>query len=568
MPHGPKARGKLGSADIVDASGRPHQYDRLREDVLDSPQSKTLYAPGTSAHGIWETLPLPSLRNGKGRKAKPHTRSTEMNGVRESDGPIRSKTDPNKDALRRATAEGPEESGPAKDNPRKAHQERTQSRTDLDAALTRIRERAKSHPREKFTALLHHVYDIHRLREAYYELNRKASGGVDEVTWEQYGKQLEANLSDLRERLRNSAYRVPPVLRAYIPKPDGKLRPISIPTLEDRIVQHAMDQVVGSIYEADFMGFSYGSRRGKSQHDALDALATGIYKKKVNYLLDADIQGFFDTLKHDALMEMLEERIGDKRVLKLIHYWMSADVLNDGAIETTTQGVPQGGSISPLLANIYLHKVLDGWTHQWRQTHGRGDVIITRYVDDFVVGFQYESTARAYQSALKERLNAYGLRLHPDKTRLIEFGRYANERRSKRKEGQAETFEFLGFVHICSTTRNGRFALKRHTSRKKFRNKLKQIKGKLRQRGAWAKGKIGRWLRSVVVGHNRYYAVPHNFKALVAFRNEITKLWLKTMRRLSQRTRMTWKRMRALAKKWLPQPKIYHPHPEKRFSTS
>lgn len=491
-----------------------------------------------------------------------------MNGDKKSDGPIVPGKDPNKDELRRSPAEGLEERRPAEENSRAAHWGRTQSRAALDAALSRIREKAQSSPRETFTALMHHVYNVDRLRQAYNELNRQASAGIDGVTWQQYGQQLEVNLDDLSTRLRNNAYRVPPVQRAYIPKPDGKRRPIGIPTLEDKIVQHAVSEVVGTIYETEFVGFSYGNRPGRSQHDALDALAAGIYGKKVNVLLDADLQGFFDTINHDAMMGFLEERIGDERVLKLIRYWMASGVLEDGVIEKTTQGVPQGGSISPLLANIYLHKVLDQWTHTWRTQPGRGDIIIVRYVDDFVVGFQYERTARAYHKALSARLAQYGLRLHPDKTRIIEFGRYANERRAQRGQGLAETFEFLGFLHICSTTRTGRFALKRHTSRKKFRNKLKQIKGELRRRVYRSKRKVGRWLRSVVQGHYNYYAVPHNFEALAAFRDEVTKSWLQALRRLSQRTRMTWKRMRKLADKWLPRPRILHPHPERRFSTS
>jgi group II intron reverse transcriptase/maturase len=472
---------------------------------------------------------------------------------------------------------GPERSGPAervegrrpaKENPSTADRDRTQSRANLEQELARVREVARTRPDEKFTALWHHVYNPERLHEVYLQLGRDAAAGVDGVTWRQYGENLGANLEDLSDRLRRGAYRPAPVRRVYIPKSDGRQRPIGIPTLEDKIVQRATVQVLEAVYETAFLPFSYGFRPGRNQHSALDALAVGITRMKVNYVLDADIRGFFDTIDHEWMIRFIEHRIADQRVVTQIRKWMRAGVLEDGVIVDVEQGTPQGGSISPLLANIYLHYVFDLWVQQWRNRHARGDVIVVRYADDFIVGFQHESDARRLLEELRARLHEFKLELHPDKTRLIEFGRYTAERRARRGEGKPETFDFLGFTHICGTDRKGRFSLRRQTSRKKLRAKLADLKQEIRRRAFRAHRKMGPWLRSVMKGHFNYYGVPLNFDALRRFRDEVVKLWMRALRRLSQRHRKSWKRMKPLIARWIPRPRIVHPFPDERLVVS
>lgn len=445
---------------------------------------------------------------------------------------------------------------------------RTQSRTAPDDALARVREVARTRPDEKFTALWHHVYDVERLHEAYLRLSRKAAAGVDGVTWRQYGENLRDNLEALSDRLRRGAYRPEPVVRVYIPKSDGRQRPIGIPTLEDKIVQRATVEVLEAIYETAFLEFSCGFRPGRSQHDALDALAISIARLKVNLMLDADIRGFFDTIDHECMIRFLEHRIADQRVIAHIRKWMRAGVVEDGQLVDVEQGTPQGGSISPLLANIYLHYVLDLWLQQWKNRHAHGDMFAVRYADDFVVGFQYESDARRFHTELAGRLQSFGLELHPDKTRLIEFGRYAAERRARRGEGKPETFDFLGFTHICGVDRKGRFSLRRYTSRKKLTAKLAELKKEIRKRAFRNHRKVGPWLRAVVKGHYNYYGVPLNSDALARFRDEVVKMWLRSLRRLSQRHRTTWLRMKRLAQRWLPTPHITHPFPDERLAVN
>jgi group II intron reverse transcriptase/maturase len=291
-----------------------------------------------------------------------------------------------------------------------------------------------------------------RLREAYLALKRKAAAGVDGVTWEAYGQDLEAHLAGLDERVHCGTYRAKPSRRVYIPKSDGRQRPLGIAALEDKIVQRAVVEVLSAIYEADFLGFSYGFRPGRSQHDALDALATAITRKKVNWVLDADIRGFFDAIAHEWMVKFVKHRIADKRIVRLIQKWLAAGVLENEKWSATPEGTPQGATVSPLLANVYLHYALDQWVQHWREHVAAGETIIVRFADDFVVGFQHESGAVRFRADLQKRLEQFGLELHPEKTRLIRFGRFADRDRRRLGEGAPETFEFLGFTHICSVT--------------------------------------------------------------------------------------------------------------------
>ncbi|MDF1556444.1 MAG: group II intron reverse transcriptase/maturase [Deferrisomatales bacterium] len=418
----------------------------------------------------------------------------------------------------------------------------------------------------RFTALLHHVYDPEMLREAYFRLEREAAPGVDRVTWRQYGEALEDNLHDLSERLKRGAYRAKPVRRVFIPKADGRQRPLGVTALEDKLVQRATVEVLNAIYETDFLGFSYGFRPGRSQHDALDALYTGLLTKKVNWVLDLDIRGFFDAIDHGWLVKFVEHRIADRRVVRLIQKWLNAGVLEDGKRTRSEQGTPQGGSASPLLANLYLHYVFDLWVQRWRRTQARGDVIVVRYADDAVVGFQYESDAKRFRAELAERLSEFALDLHPDKTRLIEFGPFAASNRKRRGQGKPETFDFLGFTHICGKKRsNGRFTVLRQTIRKRLQAKLKQVKTGLRRRLHDPVPEVGRWLRSVVGGHVRYYGVPMNGPALHLFRFQVGRLWYRSLRRRSQKARLTWERMRRLIDRWLPPARVCHPYPLRRL---
>jgi group II intron reverse transcriptase/maturase len=403
------------------------------------------------------------------------------------------------------------------------------------------------------------------LREAYRAIRPNAAAGVDGVTWRDYGQDLEANLLDLHARVHGGAYRAMPTRRVFIPKADGRLRPLGVAALEDKVLQRAVVEVLNAVYEADFLGFSYGFRPGRSQHDALDALSVGIVRKKVNFVLDADISNFFGELDQSWLERFLEHRIADKRVLRLIQKWLRAGVIEDGEWSKTEEGTAQGASVSPLLSNVYLHYVFDLWADQWRRRHARGDVILTRFADDYVAGFEHREDAERFLADLRERFAEFGLELHPEKTRLIEFGRYAAGNRARRGERKPETFVFLGFTHVCAKTRNWRFKLKRVTSKKKMRAKLISVKTEMRRRWHLSIPEQGRWLASVLTGHYRYYAVPDNIRALQAFREAVIRLWLKALRRRSQRSRMTWERMARIADRWLPQPRIQHPWPTTRF---
>jgi RNA-directed DNA polymerase len=437
--------------------------------------------------------------------------------------------------------------------------------TDASSALGRVREVARRDKDARFTALLHHV-SVGRLRRAYWAIRPQAAPGVDGVTWAEYGQDLEGNLQDLHGRVQSGRYRAKPSRRAFIPKADGRLRPLGIAALEDKIVQRAVVEVLNAVYEVDFRGFSYGFRPGRGQHDALDALAVGIMRKRVNWVFDADIRDFFSRLDRSWLRRFLGHRIADQRVLRLIDKWLAAGVIEDEQWSPTLEGSPQGASISPLLANLYLHHVFDLWADWWRRRRAHGDVIVVRFADDVIVGFEHEQDARRFWAELRERLARFGLELHPDKTRLIEFGRRAARDRAARGAGKPETFNFLGFTHICAKTRNGRFWLRRITISKRMRAKLREVNDQLRRRRHQPIPVQGQWLRSVVQGHLAYYAVPGNTDAVKAFRHQVTRHWFKALRRRSQRTRISWERMSRIATRWLPPVRVMHPFPEVRFA--
>jgi len=432
------------------------------------------------------------------------------------------------------------------------------------SALDRVRQRAQNEKEARFTALLHHV-DVDRLRAAYQALRPKAAPGVDGVTWATYGQNLEGNLRDLHERVHRGSYRAKPARRAYIPKRDGRSRPLGIAALEDKILQRAVVEVLNGIYETDFLGFSYGFRPGRRPHDALDALATGIDRKKVNWVLDADIRDYFGSLDQSWLLKFLEHRIADKRVLRLIQKWLGAGVIENGEWSATQEGTAQGASVSPLLANVYLHYVFDLWARQWRSRHAHGDMLIVRFADDYIVGFERQRDALRFLADLRERLARFSLELAPEKTRLIEFGRFAARNRAARGLGRPETFGFLGFTHICAKDRNGRFALTRITIPKRMQAKLREIKEELKRRRHLPIPEQGQWLGSVVRGHLAYYAVPGNESAIWAFRGQVSRHWYRALRRRSQRTRLNWERMDRLVTRWIPPARVVHPYPNARF---
>jgi len=487
-----------------------------------------------------------------------------MHDREKSDFSIVAVKSPNKAA--QAAAEATERREEAEGNAFKPSTLRTPSRASVTAGLERVRQRARLKKKERFTALLHHV-NVDLLRFAYASLKRDAAAGVDGVTWEEYGIELDRKLSDLHARVHRGSYRTQPVQRRYIPKPDGRKRPLGIAALEDKIVQRALCEVLNAIYEEDFLGFSYGFRPGRSQHDALDALAVGIESTKVNFVLDADIRAFFDTVSHDWLLRFVEHRIGDRRVIRLIRKWLRAGVREeDGTVTPTKVGTPQGAVISPLLANIYLHYALDLWAQQWRQRHARGNLIIVRYADDVIVGLEHAADAERFLAGMHERLKQFALELHPEKTRLIEFGRYAAQNRERRGKGKPETFAFLGFTHICGKSRKGDFQLRRKTRRDRMRAKLAAIKLQLRWHLHAPIPEQGSWLKHVMTGYFAYHAVPTNAHALSTFRYFVSQIWLHSLRSRSQRTAITWARMSKLEAQYLPKPRILHPWPNQRFA--
>lgn len=455
---------------------------------------------------------------------------------------------------------------PAKENAEESNPCRTRSRASGQSGLDRVRQAAKKDKKVRFTTLLHHV-DIDLLRSSYNGLKKQAAAGVDGVTWQEYGDGLEERITDLHGRIHRGAYQAKPSRRVWIPKPDGRERPLGIAALEDKIVQSAVVKVLTQIWEEDFLDFSYGFRPGRSQHDALDALYVGITSRKVNYILDLDIKSFFDKVEHDHMEKFVRHRIGDERIVRLILKWMKAGVMEDGQWRETEEGTPQGAVISPLLANLYLHYALDVWANAWRKKVAHGDMIVVRYADDAVLGFQYRDEAEKFLADLQERVRKFGLELHPDKTRLIEFGRYAAERRAKRGEKKPETFNFLGFTHICGKNhKTGYFMVLRKTMGKRMAAKLKEIRQKLRVRMHDSTKNIAKWLKSVVQGYFNYHAVPRNEDRMKAFRHEVSRMWMWQLRRRSQRSRWTWGKFKEKLGDLLPEVKALHPYPEVRFA--
>jgi RNA-directed DNA polymerase len=444
---------------------------------------------------------------------------------------------------------------------------RTLCRESVCQGLDRVRQAAKARKKERFTALLHHV-TVDLLKDAYSWLKRNAAPGVDGVTWQEYGQDSEANLVDLHARILRGAYRALPSRRQYIAKPDGRQRPLGIAALEDKIVQRALVEVLNAIYEEDFLGFSYGFRPGRGQHDALDALAAAIVRTKVNWILDADLRSFFDSVSHEWLVRFVEHRIGDLRVIRLLRKWLKAGVMEEGVITPTEAGTPQGAVASPLLANLYLHYTFDLWAQRWRQHHAHGNVIFVRYADDIVAGFEHEADAQHFLADLRQRMEQFALALHPDKTRLLEFGRFAAVDRGRRGLGKPETFTFLGFIHICGRSKRGFFQLKRKSRQDRMRAKLHAIKEELRRRRHQSIAQQGRWLHQVVRGYFAYHAVPTNGASLSAFRHHVVDLWRRTLKRRSQKDPTTWDRITRLAAAFLPAPRILHPWPDARFTVT
>src|SRR5437868_7585400 len=499
-----------------------------------------------------------------GTRREVQGRTPTMNEPRKSDGPIVPLKSPNKAG--QPAAEEVEGRGPAKGNLPQQNAPRTQRRESAPSALERVRLAAARDRKMRFTALLHHVYALPTLRAAYLNLKREAAAGVDGETWRHYGERLEENLRDLADRVKRGAYRAKPVRRVYIPKTDGRQRPLGVTALEDKIVQRAAVEVLNAIYETDFLGFSYGFRPGRSQHQALDALYTGLLTRKVNWVLDLDIKSFFDGLSHEWLVKFMEHRVADRRVVRLIQKWLNAGVLEEGKRIRMEKGTPQGGSASPLLANVYLHYVFDLWAQAWRRKRAHGDMIVVRFADDIVLGFQVKSDAEQFRAELTERMRKFNLELHPEKTRLLEFGPYAIDNRKRRGEGKPETFNFLGFTHICVKKRsNGRFTVLRQTIRKRLQAKLNAVKAELRRRMHEPIPELGKWLQAVVRGHIRYYGVPMNIPALWIFRFQVGRLWHRALSRRSQNGRVLWDRMRRLINRWPPAPSVCYPYPLRRM---
>ena len=528
-------------------------------------QSQTLNMCGNSLHGNREIQRVPVETETTGRPKKADSHTFGMLARWKSDGRVVPRKPPNNDAPL-ASAEAVEGRRSTSGNTDGPVASRTQRREDnASPGLSRVREAARRDRRAKFTALLHHV-TVEQLGVSFYALKRGAAPGIDGVTWDQYREGLEDRLADLHRRVHVGTYRAQPSKRAYIPKPDGRMRPLGIAALEDKIVQHAVVQVLNAIYENDFLGFSYGFRPGRGQHDALDALWMGLTSSKVNWVLDADLSSFFDTVDHEWMMKFVGHRIADPRMLRLIAKWLKAGVSEDGRWSETKVGTPQGSVASPLLANVYLHYVLDLWVNQWRKRHAPDGLIIVRYADDFVMGFQHKHDAERFLADLKGRLEQFGLSLHPEKTRLIEFGRFADRDRRKREGCKPETFDFLGFTHMCAKKRlSGGFIVRRRSIKKRLRAKLAAVKEALMRRRHLPIPEQGSYLRSVVQGFLNYHAVPGNMPSLTLFQRECVRLWLGALRRRSQRRRMNWARFRRWIDRLIPKPVILHPHPNERF---
>lgn len=530
----------------------------------DPAQSQARSTPGTPSHGTWE---IPRASGGASRPDRPEKASSRTSGAHahgKSDGCVVPEK-PANEGPPTGLEEPVEGRQPAKGNAEQDAAPRTPSRKRASYGLQGVREAARRDRRARFTALLHHV-TVEWLRESFYSLKKRAAPGVDGMTWQEYEERLDERLADLHERVHRGSYRAQPSRRVYIPKTDGRLRPLGIAALEDKIVQHAVGVVLSAIYEEDFLGISYGFRPGRGQHDALDSLWVGIMRKKVNWVLDADIRGFFDTLDHGWLMKFVEHRIADPRVLRLIRKWLRAGALEEGRWTETDVGTPQGAVISPLLANVYLHYVFDLWVDAWRKEEATGDVIVVRYADDFVLGFEHREDAERFLRALHARMEKFGLALHPEKTRLIAFGRNAPGRRKGGggRGGKPETFDFLGFTHRCGKTQRGRFIVVRTTMAKRFRATLAAVKARLRDMRHRPIPEQGAWLARVIRGWANYHAIPGN-ERLWAICAAASRLWMRALRRRSQRHCLTWDRFRRIERRWLPRLQVLHPWPNVRF---
>lgn len=490
--------------------------------------------------------------------------TTMMHGAEKSDRPIVPAKSANNAG--QPAAEAMEGRGGTKGNADRQSMVRTQSREAVSQAQARIRDAVNRNRTEKLTALFHHL-GIDVLRGAFLALRKDAAAGVDDETWADYEREREPRLRDLHDRLHRGAYRALPSRRVYIPKPDGKERPLGIAAIEDKIVQMAVVMLLTPVYEAEFLGFSYGFRPGRGQHDALDALAYGIKSRSIAWILDADIRAFFDTISHRWLIRFVEHRIADKRIVRLIAKWLKAGVLERDAHVETPRGTPQGAVISPLLANIYLHYVYDLWVEAWRRRHATGAMIVVRYADDTVVGFERKSDAEQFLRDLKDRLTAFELGLNEEKTRLIAFGRFAALDAARRGERKPETFDFLGFTHICGAKRGGKgFQLRRKTKRKRKWALVNRVVMELKRIRHTPIDDQGMWLASVLRGHYAYFAVPTNLSSTYAVRHLVKVRWYLSLCRRSQRARaFSWRRMNVIAKRWLPLPRVMHPWPEQRF---
>ena len=500
------------------------------------------------------------------RSAKAINRTADMNVPEKSDCAVVPVNQPNNEG--QPSAEAGEGRAQTEENIVPSHMRPTQSGKRMSQGLHGVRQAAKERKQERFTALLHHL-SVGLLRDSFYALQRQASPGVDGVTWQEYETGLEDRLVDLHSRVHRGAYRAQPSRRVYIPKADGRQRPLGIAALEDKIVQQAVVTILNQIYEVDFKGFSYGFRPGRGPHQALDALVAGIQWKRVNWVLDADIRGFFDNMNHEWTMKFVEHRVADRRILRLIQKWLKAGVSEDGQWSETKVGTPQGAVVSPLLANVYLHYVFDLWVEAWRKKVANGEVIVVRYADDLVVGFQYRTDAERFLQEFRERLAKFGLELHADKTRLIEFGRFAARDRKYRGEGKPETFTFLGFTHFCGQLNSSRaFIVWRITAKKRMVAKLKAIKAELQRRKHHRTTEVGAWLRKVVLGYYQYHGVPGNSTQLRIFSRRVGRLWRSVLVRRSQRAQVRWDRLSPLLLRWIPPPRILHPYPDARFGAT
>lgn len=463
-------------------------------------------------------------------------------------------------------AESVEGREPTKRKPGQEAADRVQDRKSASNGLDRVRQRAEADKKCHFCNLFHFL-EADLLRLSYYQLQRDVAPGLDGESWKEYGQRLEERLPELERELHTGRYRATPAKRAYLTKEDGRQRALGMQTTEEKVVEQACVNILNEVFEPNFSGFSYGSRPGRKQHDALDALHEGITRRKINWIVDCDIEGFFDNIDHDLLMNIIGERVTDKRLLRLLRKWLRAGWWEDGKRHPGTVGTPQGSVISPLMANIFLNVVMDKWYSGWRGLEARGETIAIRYADDAVFGFQYKSDAQAFLTALRERLEAYKLKLHPKKTRLIEFGRFAAANRRARKESKPESFDFLGFTHSCGQTRRGKFTLRRKTMRKRLCRKLHEVKAELIKRMHQPLNTVGRWLASVVRGFTQYHAVPGNMKAPREFFTQVGRLWLRVIRRRSQKAkrRWSWERFYRLQRQWIPRPRLVHPYPSVRF---